>query len=609
MEVDEEGIIARQRLHRGELIDPAIAEHDGRIVKTTGDGLLVEFSSVVDAVRCAVTIQRAMAAREANMPEEQRLRYRVGINLGDIVVDEDDIYGDGVNVAARLEALAEPEGICISGTAYDHLRSNVEVGYESLGEVSVKNIERPIRAYKVLMEPDKAGAVIDRVQASRFGVNRRLVAAVSILLLAGIFVGGWWWSRIAGLQSAAPERIAPEASGKPSIAVLPFNNLSDSLEREYFADGLADDLITDLSRISGLVVISRTSSFAFKGQAMDVREIGTQLGAGYIVEGTVRKIGEKLRITAQLTDAGSGGQLWADRYDRDMAGLFEFQETVRNQIVQSLSVKLSAREQNWLARRPTTSPKAYDFYLRGLKQESFFTRESNIASRRMFQRAVELDPSFAAAYSKLAQAYSLAQENRWTDQREVFARKAIKLAEKAVMLDDELPQAFWALSRIYSRQPFSNPEKSMQAIRRTLALDPNFADGYAFLASRLTASGKAEEALSALEKAMRINPNFPFWYLYELGRAQFFLTRYDAAVQSFQKAIERNPAVGWPRRWLIAAYGHLGNLEDAEWEMLELESTNSHRTVSDIEQAITVTHPRYRAHFLDGLRKAGMSEN
>jgi adenylate cyclase len=329
----------------------------------------------------------------------------------------------------------------------------------------------------------------------------------------------------------------------------------------------------------------------------------------YVVEGSVRKMADRVRITAQLIDAKSGNHIWANRFDRSLSGLFDLQEEVRSRIIQALKVKLSSRERKWLARRPTANPKAYDFYLQGLKQESDFTRMGNIESRQLFTRAIELDPSFAEAYSHLAQAYSLAQENSWTDQRVEFAKKALTLAEKAVELDDELPQAYWALSRIYSRRPFEYPEKAMAAIKHAVKLDPNFADGFAFLASRLSAAGRSEEALAAIENAMRINPKFPFWYIFELGKAQFLLTRFDSAVQNFQKAIERNPTVGWPRRWLIAAYGHLGQLEDAEWEMTELESLESARTISHIESNITLTNPTYVKLFLDGLRKAGMPEN
>lgn len=602
IELDETGTLARQRKLMLELIDPTIERMNGHIVKLTGDGMIAEFGSVIEAVQCAVAIQKEMIAREEDQPEDRRIQYRVAVNLGDVVFEDGDVYGDGVNIAARLEELAEPGGIVVSGTAYDLLKTNVDVGYRLLGEKHLKNIATPVRVYQVTGD---VASLPPLAKVTRH-IKMMTVAALAVLALVA---AGWWYSQRHGSTSTNPDNYSAELSDKPSIAVLPFDNLSNDPEQAYFAEGLSVDLITDLSRISGLMVISRASSFAYIDQPMDIRQIGENLGSRYLVEGSIRRIDDNLRITAQLTDSETGEYIWADRYDSDIEGLFEFQEEVRNQIVQALRVKLSAREQKWLARRPTSDPEAYDYYLQGLKQESFFTKENNSNSRMLFERAIEIDPSFAAAYSKLAQAYSLAQENGWTEERETFAVKAIELAEKAVALDDDLPQAHWALARIYSRQPFADPEKSMEAIRRAVELDPNFSDGLAFMASRLTAAGNPEDALGALEKAMQINPNYPFWYIFELGRAQYFLTRYDAAVQSFQKTIERNPSVGWPRRWLISTYGHLGNLDDAEWEMLELESINSAITVSEIERSTTIHHPPYLAQFLDGLRKAGVAEN
>jgi tetratricopeptide (TPR) repeat protein len=327
-----------------------------------------------------------------------------------------------------------------------------------------------------------------------------------------------------------------------------------------------------------------------------------------VVEGSVRKLGERVRITTQLVDAENGNHVWADRFDRSLANLFSLQDEVRGKIVQALKVKLRGREEQWLARRPSESPEAYDLYLRGLQQESYFSRAGNLESRHLFERAIELDPGFALAYAHLAQAYSLAQENGWTDRQEEFANKALALAKKAVELDDELPQAHWSLGRVYSRPPLRDHERAIRELRRVVTLDPNYADGYAFLASSLQATGRAGEALGMIEKAMRTNPRFPFWYYFILGRSQFFLTRFEAAAENFKKAIERNPTVWWPHRMLVATYGHLGLLDDADWEISELESLSQIVTIKEVRATTVITDTTYLNLVLNGLRKAGVPE-
>lgn len=608
MEADETGTIERQNAHRSELIDPTIANLNGRIVKTTGDGMLVEFASVVDAVTCAVAIQDVMAEREAAVPEFSRIQYRVGINLGDVVVEGDDLYGDGVNIAARLEQLAEPGGVCISGTAYDHMQSTTGIVCRSLGEVRVKNIERPIRAYMVFTDQDLASGVVEQRPKRTRKHKRSAIAFALIILVVAIGGGAWWVSQKLdiNLTSLTPHPL--KLPKKSSIAVLPFANMSNDKEQEYFSDGMTEDLITDLSRLSGLMVISRTSTFAYKGKRDDVRKIASELSARYVVEGSVRRIGKRVRITATLTNASTGGQMWSERFDRDMGSLFELQETVRRQIVTALKVKLSSREEKWLSHRLTVDPEAYDLYLRGLQQESFFTADSNLLSRGLFEKAVTRDPSFAAAYSHLAQAHSLAQENGWVPDRKETARKALTLARKAVELDGDLPQAHWALGRILARKPFQDFERAMSSVRSAVELDPNFADGYAYLATLHSSLGRAEEALSFIEKAMTINPNFPFWYLFELGRAQFFLTRHELAASNFRKAMERNPTVPWPHLWLAATYGHLGQTDDAAWEVSEYTSLAANNTIELVRSNTTVRHPVYLNYLAEGLKKAGMPE-
>jgi len=363
---DEEGTLAAVKVDFAEAFDPNIAAHGGRTFKTMGDGLLAEFSSVVDAVRCAVEIQRTMANRNAIRPEDRRIEFRIGINLGDVVAQGDDLHGDGVNVSARLEGIADPGGICISGTAFDHIQKNVDVGYEFLGEREVKNIAQPVRVYRVLTNPDDAGKLIGVARGTP-GTRKWLAIAVSMVLLAAV-AGSVAWLRPWGKydEPVATGRTGILSSARPSIAVLPFANMSDEKEQEYFSDGMTEDLITDLSRISALTVIARSSTSAYKGKSPDFRNIAKDLGVTHVIEGSVRKAGGRVRITAQLIDATTGAHLWANRYDREMKDIFALQDEVRSRIVSALAIKLTPKEEKLLARPQTGSPEAYELYLKGL---------------------------------------------------------------------------------------------------------------------------------------------------------------------------------------------------------------------------------------------------
>ena len=387
---DEEGTLERLMAHRRELIDPKIAEHQGRIVKTTGDGVLVEFASPVKAVRCAIEVQHGMVDRNADVPQEQRIEFRIGINLGDVIVEDGDIYGDGVNVAARLEGIAEPGAVYISRAVRDFVNDQTEMALEDLGEKPLKNIAKPVRVFRIAA-PDRA------------------VAAPAA---AG----------------------SPALPHKPSIAVLPFANMSGDAEQEYFSDGMTEDLITDLSKISGLFVIARNSSFAYKGQSVKVQEIGRDLGVRFVLEGSIRKAGNRVRITAQLIDAGSGGHLWAERFDRDLTDIFATQDEVVEKIVGALAVTLTQGEEQRLRRRGTANVEAYEFWLRARELLSRSTREAVAQARAMHRRAIELDPHFAAPHAGLALAAISDYVSDWApdpaqalDESERWARRALEL--------------------------------------------------------------------------------------------------------------------------------------------------------------------------------------
>jgi TolB-like protein/class 3 adenylate cyclase/rhodanese-related sulfurtransferase len=551
MGVDEEGTITRQKAYRSKLIDPAIAEHDGRIVKTTGDGLLVEFPSVVDAVRCAVAIQRAMARREEEVPEERRIRYRVGINIGDIIVDGEDIYGDGVNIAARLEGLAEPGGICIPRKVMHEVRNKLDVGYEFTGEQKVKNIETPVPAYRVLLESDAAGKVIGERRP------RRLLwqpGAVASAMVAAVALAAVWWQ--------------PWMPDKPSIVVLPFNNMSEDASQEYFADGMTEDLITDLSKAPGLFVIARNSAFTYKGKAVKVRQVAEQLGVRYVLEGSVRRAGDQIRINAQLIDATTGGHLWADRYDGSLDDVFGLQDKVTRAVVAALAVKLTPAAQT---QPETASAEAYDAFLRGWSYYQRSTPEDYARAVPHFEKAIELDPDYGRAYAALAAIYWTVTDkgqstggNYWWMSLGIDPPSAIQLEQRNLQeaMKNPVVLAHRVASGRLSRQ--GKHEAAITEAERAVALDPNDPIAHKAMATALVYAGKPGEAAESIRQAIRLDPQFSHEYLFLLGLAQFGMERYEDAAETLTKAAQSNPDDERSLIVVAATYGHLGRLPEAK---------------------------------------------
>jgi adenylate cyclase len=498
-----------------------------------------------------------------------------------------------------------------------------------MGEQHVKNITKPVRVYRVrYSDNDWPAAAAARTEAL---TPRRFPALAMGLVVGGLVVAATlvWWdvqfaippATVAPAQHASVEpssaAIVPGTTSVPapapavptdrmSIAVLPFNNMSDDPKQEYFSDGITEDLITDLSKISGLLVIARNSTFAYKGRAVKVVEVGRELGVRYVMEGSVRKAGERVRITAQLIDAATGHHLWADRYDRELKDIFDLQDDVRQKIVMALAVQLSAGEREQLSKRPTSNVAAYDLWARGLERMNTFTREGILESRGLFEQAVALDPFFARAWGQIANAYALEADLELGTVTPEEIKLATAIAQRAVALDATLPQPRWVLGRTYFWQ--DDIDRAVAEMEKAVALDPNFADGLAYHGLLLVLSGRAPAAFPYIERAMRINPRFPFWYLHTLGYAQFMVTRYDAAAESFRKALERNP--NWPpsRRLLLATYGHLGQTDDAAWEIGELMAAGYEVTIDQVRRTTHVRDPGYLDRLIAGLRKAGVPE-
>jgi adenylate cyclase len=523
MGTDEEGTLERLKSLRRDLSDPKIKEHHGRIVKTTGDGLLVEFGSVVDAVRCAVKVQGAMGARNADVPADQRIEFRVGINLGDIIRDKGDIFGDGVNIAARLEALAEPGGICVSGAAHDQVRDKLDIAFEDMGEQQVKNIVRPVRVFRVVL----AGA-----------------GQVSLASPAG-----------RGLTLALPD--------KPSLAVLPFQNMSGDPEQEYFTDGMVEEIITALSRIRWLFVIARNSSFTYKGKSVDVKQVGRELGVRYVVEGSVRKAGNRVRITGQLIDAITGAHLWADRYDRDLSDIFAVQDEITASVAGVIEPALAEAEQQRATRKPTEHLDAWEAYQRGLWHCYKYGAEDNKTAQTFFRQAIALDPNFAPGHY----GYSLARVfDFWLYSTVNFTdvdETALEEARLAVSLDGKDAMAHAVLST--SMNMLGDWETAAAEARAALALNPNNAFAMGCLGRALTGSGYYVEAIDQSRRALRSSPHDPLTWAWTafLGHAQFCSRDFAAALDTLRQVIRMRPGHTFALEYTAASLAHLGRLDEA----------------------------------------------
>jgi adenylate cyclase len=554
---DEEGTLAALKACRRELMDPKIAEYRGRIVKTTGDGALVEFASAVDAARCAIEIQRAMASRNAAIPEDRRVEFRIGINVGDIILDEGDIYGDGVNIAARVESLASPGAICLSEDAYKQIKGKVELDVSDMGEQQLKNIAQPVRVFGVRLD----GA------------------------------------------SARPTLALPD---KPSIAVLAFQNMSGDPEQEYFVDGMVEDIITALSRMRWLFVIARNSSFVYKGRAVDLKQVGRELGVRYVLEGSVRRGGERVRVSAQLIDAEAGTHVWAERYDRNFTDVFAVQDEITTAVALAIGPAVVDAEQQRARRKTPDNLGAWDSYMRGLWHLARLDTAENDQARRLFERAVELDPNLSQAYQGLA--YSYLDEIRvfgtrsWAETRII----AEPLARRAVALDPNDASAHAVLGWVL--ETVGDHEAALDRAKRALELNANCADAYRLKGLSLVFSGRHHDGCQTLLTHLRLNPRDPAnWRAFRaIAMARYLLGDYAGAVEADRRAMQENLNQRISHRWLVAALGQLGRITEAQNVVSDLLSTVP---PGWFEQRWGRRPPWMReedhARLLEGLRKVG----
>jgi adenylate cyclase len=569
MEQDEAGTMAALKARRREVLEPLVAKHQGRIVKTTGDGALVEFASAVNAVQCAVDLQQGMAAANDGQPQDPHIVLRIGVNLGDVMVEGSDLYGDGVNIAARLETMAEPGGILVSGTAYDHIKSKIKVGFDDLGAQGLKNIVEPVRAYRV--KPFKATA-----------------------------------ERSPGLST----KDSPPLPAKPSIAVLPFQNMSGDPEQEYFADGMVEEIITALSRFQWLFVIARNSSFIYKGRIVDVKQVGRELSVRYVLEGSVRKAGNRVRITGQLIDAATGAHLWTDRFESALEDIFDLQDQVTASVVGAIAPKLEQAEIERARRKPTESMDAYDCYLRGVASFYQWTREGTSEALRMFYRAIELDPEFALAHGMAARCYALRKVSSWMADPVQETAETARLARRAVTLgrDDAgaLSTSGFALAYVVG-----DLNDGAAFIDRALALNPNLAAAWYYSGWVRIWLGEPDLAIEHIARAMRLSPLEPHFDRMQaaIANAHFFAGRYDIAVSWTEMALRASPDNVVALRIAVASNALAGRLEQARKVLARLRQLDPALRVPNLRDTQgPFRRPEDLARYEQGLCKAGLPE-
>ena len=575
---DEEGTLAAVKSDIATAFAPHVSARNGRIFKSMGDGLLVEFASVVDAVRCAVEIQRAMAERNSNRPENRRVEFRIGINLGDVVAEDGDLHGDGVNVAARLEGLADPSGIFISGTAFDHVQKNVDVGYEFLGEREVKNIADPVRVYRVMAGPDDAGKLVGG-SATKVSLRRWPAVVAGFLVLVAVVVGLAWWQPWApDFKPASISKMAYSLPAKPSIAVLPFQNFSAEERDRFIAGGMTEDIITALSKVPGLFVISRTSSSSIRDRTATVTKIAEQLGVRYIVEGSIQRSGEKIRITAQLIDAIKGNHLWADNFEGGSNELFALQDDIVRRILVELQVKLTAGDHARVASRGTTNLDAWLLRVQAVAEIYKFSREGMVRARDLLQRAHEADPNWARPLAGMAVTYWFEARKGWTDDRNEWIRRGIALAEKAIAMDPDDTLGYMQLGNLYQLK--GDHARAIALREKAVSLAPNDFQANWGLGFMLIRTGKAERAVKVLKHAERLSPRHPWSFAACLAEAQLLVGQYEDSIRSATRSISRAPKRTIARITLAAAYSALGRMDEARNAASELLRIDPDFTVS-----------------------------
>ena len=587
-----------------ETIEKQVARHDGVVVNLAGDALLAEFSSAVNAVECAVDVQQELKALNESRLVERQLQFRIGLNLGDVIVSDGDIHGDGVNVAARLEALAQPGGICISGTILDQVRNKLGLSYEFLGEQKVKNISEPVRAYHVLSDPATPGIVIGERRA-RWPVSRLAIAAIATAAVVGAG-GTFLWTTLLDPSLDGPpvaeQAAVPKLPVKPSIAVLPFRNIGGDAAHDYFSDGITEDIITDLSRFRGLFVIASMTAFTYKDKPVNLQSTSRELGVRYLLEGSVQKAGSRLRVNAQLIDGTTGQHVWADRMVRELEDLFAVQDEIVQTIVAKLAVKVDKAEQDRALRKSENNLEAYDYVLRGREHCARTDRSANADARKIIRQAIELDANSASAFVALGWCNLDALRYGWATNPSKALEKVRAFAQRAIVLEEDNASAHRLLGYFHlKRNEFDLAKKQFE---HALELNPNDADSHDALGSILLYSGETTAAIESIEIALRFNPNLATSGLVHLGLAYFLKERFEDAIKMYDKALAKNPDLAILHVGLAATYARAGRNEDAAQAAADVRRLSPFFSVEAFGNGFR--NPSDREAIQDGLRKAGL---
>jgi adenylate cyclase len=614
MGADEEATLRSLSSHR-KVIGGLIEQHRGRFVNAAGDSVLAEFASVVNAVQCALEIQATLKSENASFPPERRMEFRIGINLGDVIVEGEQIYGDGVNVAARLESLAQPGGICISGSVQEQIGNKLALQYLDLGEQTVKNIAKPVRVFRVLTDAAATAATgtpISKVRPASKNLRRGVFSVAGLAIIVGTIVLVQHLSLRPPLTSAsiqpAQNSAPPPLPDKLSIAVLPFSNLSGDREQEYLSDGITTDLITALARLPDLFVIDRNSAFTYKGKVVKVADVGRELGVKYVLEGGLRKVGDQIRITTELVDAATGDQLWGERYDCSQRDFSARQDEIVQKIVTTLNLAVDVSQRiafNGTGGR-TNNPDAYDAYLRGEKYAASMTKEDYLKAQQMFEKAIELDPKYTAAYVALGYTLRFQWNWLWNEDPDPLGR-AFKLAQQAIALDESMASAHGLMSAIYLAK--SQFDQALAEAQRAVTLDPNSADSYNALAYALDYMGKPEDAIEAANKAMRLDPRHRDQYLIWVGLAETQMKHYSKAVpivKQFQASYPNVLGSGFCFTYLMVDYVELGQESDARTEAADLLRFSPDSSVKSLTQRLPFKDQTTSDLFLADFQKAGL---
>jgi adenylate cyclase len=602
MSDNESGTIKTITVYR-ELMATLIQMHRGKVVDSPGDSILAQFASVVDAVQCAVDIQKELKIKNEELSENRRMEFRIGINLGDVVQEAERIYGDGVNIAARLESLAEAGGICISRNVYEQIENKLTLGYEYLGEQSVKNIPKPIRAYNIIMDPQAAGKVIGEKRIRSKPLQWAAVATgVVIVGFAAVAIWNFYFRFTPSREkiSTISKPVIP-LTDRASIAVLPFKNLSGDPEQEYFSDGITNDIITDLSKFRELLVIASNTLFTYKGKAVKVKDVGQELGVRYVLEGSVQKLSNKLRINSQLIDAATESHLWAERFDRDLNDIFAVQNEIVQTIVATLAIKVDVAERARAMRKDTDNLEAYDYVLRGKEFILRGTRSANIKAKEMFKKAIEQDSRYAAAYAGLGWSYYFGAINGWTEFPQQAIEKALGFGQKALSMGE--PDAFThaLIGSGYLR--LGKYDLAIGELQRAIELNPNDALSHLILGTVMLYTGRTEEAIQLKQTGLRFDP-YSGYHIWHLGLAYYLKGKYEDAIRTLEQGLGRNPNNAWIHIGLAAAYAQLSRSEEAK---RSAEMAMKLHPFFEVKSSFTLFRkPADRKKILEGLRKAGL---